>query len=355
MVTEINSVEDISSLLVAGFRNWNDYGCVTVKYEGNYALFNYRAEASFVNGWNNFEKMCRGLIINSVTGEIVARPFDKFFNWGEGGRKSESRIDIVTAKLDGSLGVLWRDGDTFRITTRGSFNSEQAQWATNFLNQHPHYRSLDTLFDEHNYLTLMFEIIYPSNRIVVDYGDKEDLVLIGARNRFTGEMLPYWRRAQLAGIYNFSLPEVYDFDVDVDTLISFANDLKGEEGFVVEFTDGSMYKIKASEYLRLHKLITNLSQAKALEMKRAGTSDEMLQSVPDEFLGEYRSWIAQIEAEFARIKSEVEEMYAQSPKDGERRDFAMWVKATCPHLMPHMFAMLDGKPIDDIIYKGMMK
>ena len=44
----------------------------------------------------------------------MARPFDKFFNWGEGswrngGRTTTADISFVTEKYDGSLGILYYD------------------------------------------------------------------------------------------------------------------------------------------------------------------------------------------------------------------------------------------------------
>ncbi|HRF99146.1 MAG TPA: hypothetical protein PLZ51_28235, partial [Aggregatilineales bacterium] len=74
-------------------------------------------------------------------------------------------------KMDGSLGILYRWQGAYYIATRGNFDSDQAIWATIFLRTH---YDLHNLADEY---TLLFEIIYPDNRIVVNYGQRQDLVL----------------------------------------------------------------------------------------------------------------------------------------------------------------------------------
>ncbi len=101
---------------------------------------------------------CRGLILDDLGG-IVARPFLKFFNFGEGGAgipvvplavqqasggggKGGSGGSgggggefIAYDKLDGSLGITYFYGGKAYIATRGSFVSEQAQVATRMLNE----------------------------------------------------------------------------------------------------------------------------------------------------------------------------------------------------------------------------
>jgi RNA ligase len=95
----------------------------------------------------------------------------------------------VYDKLDGSLGILYFYDDKPYIATRGSFTSEQAERANKIFQKkysHLHFNK------EHTYL---FEIIYPENRIVVDYGAKEDLILLAVLDTETGKdlELPDWK------------------------------------------------------------------------------------------------------------------------------------------------------------------
>jgi RNA ligase len=68
-------------------------------------ILNYTASCQYSRSWNHVTKQCRGLIVDG-NGFVVARPWPKFFNYGE---HEEGAFDlnapaVVTDKLDGSLG-----------------------------------------------------------------------------------------------------------------------------------------------------------------------------------------------------------------------------------------------------------
>src|SRR5687767_12047572 len=128
----IESMEQLQALVKAGETNWAQYGDVRAVYHEGLVLFNYTQQAQYAGRWNWFEQQSRGLILNAVTGEIVARPFPKFFNLGERTPAPNATIDYITEKWDGSLGILYRHNGQFKIATRGSFTGEQAVWATDY-------------------------------------------------------------------------------------------------------------------------------------------------------------------------------------------------------------------------------
>lgn len=332
-----------------GFNDWQSLGHVSVKPQGDLRIFNYTAEAQFEGRWNFFEQVSRGLILNVKTGEIVARPFDKFFNWGENDKVSPSKIKMVTEKMDGSLGILYRQVSDFRIATRGSFDGEQAIWATEFLQ---HNFTLTELPAE---MTLLFEIIYPSNRIVVDYQGRQDLVLLGIRNRITGKY--YTRQAVevIAEAVGFSLPTLYQFETPAQINEALKGLDANSEGWVVEFEDGQRFKFKGQEYLRLHKLINGLSFKNTLKCVANGSLGELREIVPDEFLGEVDRWVESIQTTVARLKQDIEQAFKEAPKGGARKDFALWVMAHHQPLASYMFARLDDRPIEPLIYKTAFK
>jgi len=103
---------------------------------GDLALFNYSEKCTYGRVWDDITLQCRGLIVNRHTGEVVERPFPKFFNLGEQLNYGQLPQDLtyqVFEKVDGSLGILYRHEFSYRIATRGSFTSEQALWATDFI------------------------------------------------------------------------------------------------------------------------------------------------------------------------------------------------------------------------------
>jgi RNA ligase len=346
-IDEIESIEHIQQLTVQGFTNWHHYGHVNARQQDDLLIFNYSVLAQSEARWNFFERVSRGLIINYKTGEIVARAFDKFFNWLEAGRTSNGEIVTVTEKVDGSLGVLYRTPGGYRVATRGSFSGMQAEWATRFLNDH---YDLTGLPDE---LTLLFEIVYPANRIVVDYRDRQDLVLLAVRNRHTGEYLPFFPDVERLGQrYRFSLPQVHTFN-EIRQLITRCRELDlSAEGFVVEFSDGSRFKFKGDRYLELQRLVMGLTFKNVLKAVSSGSTQTIFETVPDEFLTQVKQWVAEIEATVDEIKGRTINAIAQAPQES-RKEFALWVNANHQDLRPYLFQMFDGRDLEPLIYKSM--
>lgn len=67
-------------------------------------IYNYTQKAQFDRMWNETTMACRGLIMNGKGG-IIARPFNKFFNYGEYQGEIPSGEFEITEKMDGSLGL----------------------------------------------------------------------------------------------------------------------------------------------------------------------------------------------------------------------------------------------------------
>jgi RNA ligase len=345
---EITSLEQIQQLAMQGFEDWKRYGDVKATRKGDLLLFSYTTEAQYANRWNFFERVSRGLIIHRRSGEIVARPFDKFFHWLSG-PKASGHITVVLEKVDGSLGILYREKDEYFITTKGDFFSSQGEWATQFLRAH------FDLSDLPNELTLLFEIIYPENRVIVDYGDREDLILLAARNRFSGAYLPFFPDlVELAAHYGFSLPKVYPFN-NIDEIMQQTGKVGAEiEGWVIEFSDGQRFKIKGDRYVELHRLREHLTFKNVLAAVAAKSINFLLETAPDEFLVEVMEWVNEIQTTVQNLKERVEAAFVAAPK-ATRKDFALWVQANHRDISVYLFAMYDDEPIEPLIYKYAFK
>lgn len=315
-------------------------------------IFNYTEEVQYRNKWNKITLACRGLILDTVTGEIVARPWEKFFNFGQMDNRIDSNAPVeVTDKVDGSLGILYQrpDGE-FAIATRGSFASEQAIHATNLLNTL--YK--DYLVDwvgaywlERN--TYLFEIIYPDNRIVCNYGEMDDLVLLGAVDKQYGQYYgPDSAGAQIA--WPGPRTQVWKFDRFVDAL-SFP-DREGKEGVVIR-SGANIVKLKQADYVELHRIVTNLSPKTIWEMLARGQSiADICSNIPDEFHG----YVEKIGGELLERASQIKfaalvdynEVVMEVGKS-DRRAFAL--KAKDKRNSALLFSMLDGKPVTEQIWK----
>lgn len=306
-----------------------------------YANFDYSKSATYKREWNTVTINARGLIVNTETHEIVARPFPKFFNYGQDVEGYTDTINlsgpvVVSDKVDGSMGILYTlpDGRP-AIATRGSMNSEQAQHATALYRER--YEGKWTPMAG---VTYVFEIIYPENRIVLDYGHMDDLVLLGAVNIETGRSIPL---PDVAGDWVGPVAEVYTFSSFEEVLLQ---DIPAnKEGFVVHFIDSDdRLKVKGEDYMRMHAIMTNVT---ALDIWRhlseGGTVASFINSddVPDEYYNKIDAYAdslldehARIMAEGARIADEASQIVVE--KNLDRKDTFHMITELCGDEYPYL-------------------
>lgn len=224
------------------------------------SILNYTEKAQYERVWNPVTRTCRGLIVEQGTDEIVARPFPKFFNHNEPAATGINLTERVTVtdKMDGSLGILYplKSGG-HAIATRGSFTSEQALHATNIWARRYAHR-----WTPNPSYTYLFEIIYPGNRIVVDYGDNDDLVLLGAVHIETGRS--YSPDEMVSHGWPGIVVDIFPYRTFSEALA--APPRPGMEGLVVHFRETDQrVKIKQDDYVQLHRIITGFTARRLWE------------------------------------------------------------------------------------------
>lgn len=297
-------------------------------------IYNYTARAQYDRVWNECTLNCRGLILDKNR-EVIARPFQKFFNLGEHeGQHIPNETFEVYEKMDGSLGVLyWVNNQPF-IATRGSFDSAQSVKANELL--HVKYgKILDKLNPKYTYL---FEIIYPENRIVVDYGNEESLILLAIIETTTGQELP------LIDI-GFPVVKRYDGINEIDTLKSM--EVANKEGFVIRFKSGYRLKVKFDEYQRIHRIVTNVSSISIWEYLREEKDwDDILERVPDEFYHWVKNTRQQLTDQYQAILDQAKNDFKILET---RKETALYFQ-TCKYPAV-MFNLLTGKPVSETIWR----
>lgn len=323
-------------------------GLLVRRYHKNGLLqiLNYTQRVQYDRLWDDLTMQCRGLILDSEY-NVLARPFKKFFNWSE--LKSEDipnePFEVYT-KLDGSLGIIYWIDDVPYVATRGSFESEQAIRATKIL--HEKYSHIFPILKRDR--TYLFEIIYPQNRIVIDYSGLEDLILLAVIDNATGKDLPLqdiWMR----------IVTRHDGINDVESLKLLEKD--NEEGFVIKFQSGMRCKVKFSEYVRLHKILTQTSNIAIWEcLKNGNPLDELLERIPDEFFKWVKSTKEDLESQYHKIQNEALAAYNRihyaSLENGgvlNRKTFAIEVMKSHKKISGVLFNMLDNKDCAQVIWK----
>jgi len=319
-------------------------------------IWNYSEKVQYDNLWDDITTQTRGLVTDDK-GNIVARPFKKFFNDSEKKHSPTPDFDVYE-KMDGSLGILFYYEGEWVIATRGSFTSDQAVKGFEMLQKYD-YQKL------HKDYTYLFEIIYDDNRIVVKY-DYEDLVLLGMINTETGYDVDLYgegndvRLKNLITNLGFKVVKKYDGINDYSILKGMIKD--DEEGFVVRFSNGDRMKIKGDEYLRLHKIMTNVSTTAVWEMLSEGRDVlEIIKDVPDEFYNKVKSYVRDLKYTYLSLSE-----YAGKTHDGFRygkfgdkdpeptkKEFAEFLSMNNynPIIKALCFAMWDKKDYDKIIWK----
>lgn len=219
------------------------------------SIYNYTNRAQFMNKWTKSERVCRGLIVEDGTNKVIARGPEKFFNYGQPGAP-EFSLDspvLVTQKEDGSLGIGWHYDGFSGVATRGSFTSDQAIHASAHLTD-LNRQSLEWNLNHNS--TRIWEIVYPLNRIVLDYGDRDELIELGTVNNKSGLFTNRYRD-QIKGKWYMPLSEALAMPIPAD-----------EEGYVLDIyskefdiwghgTVVGHLKLKGEEYKILHGLLTN--------------------------------------------------------------------------------------------------
>lgn len=344
-------------LFVPSLEQLRDYQArhlITVRTRDDLIIANYTARAMYDRVWDEVTRICRGLILRLDRPwpegirieEVVALPFEKFFNVGETGEEIRSPIIEMTEKFDGCLGLLYRHVGAYRVATRGSFAGPQALWATTFV-QRFDLRALP------ENLTLLFEIIYPGSRIVVDYGGREDVVLLGVRDRVTGEDWFTKRVADLGASFGLTSAR------PTATIGSVAEALEAsvrlgpnEEGWVIRCADGQRWKVKGEAYRQLHRLLSRVSERAVLDAIAGGTIDELLDAVPEYYRPTVSRWKERIDRMIAENLDRLVVAFAAAPKT-MRKDFALWVTRHHRADAPSLFFMLEGKDPRPLIYKNL--
>lgn len=323
-----------------GYINEIEGGYIKANYhpeDDNLVILNYTELTTFEKRWNKYTMSARGLILDltEVTDNgriyILAKPFDKFPNFGSNeieGYEDDidfNKIESIMEKMDGSLGVSYFFKGEIRFATRGSFTSEQAIKATEIWRE-----KYSTKFNMQTYLdfpfTMLVEIIYPENRVVVDYDGLEDLVLLGCRyiekNYDHDEVTP--RFIEMFS-EDMGMPSAKQYNHSIETLLEMKKTISAnEEGWIIKFENGKRLKIKGEEYLQVHRIKHGMSTKAKYKAWAEGNLKEYIMMLPEEFRPELEAFEDKLERLKDSIYLMLNSIYIYAVEaHPERKDFAI--------------------------------
>ncbi|MDX3521955.1 RNA ligase [Streptomyces scabiei] len=380
-LSDLFSLRDLETAIVAGHVTRKAHPSLPI------SILTYTRTCQYERVWNRVTTRCRGLVADDATGEIVALPLPKFFNVGEhesGQPYAPGLPDEpfeVYDKVDGSLAVIFHYAGRWRVASKGSFVSVQATWAQRLLDG----RDTSGLVPGVTYLA---EILYPENRIVVDYGDRRDVVLLAAFAEDGTEVALAEAAAGWHGIGSVvtvrpALPLTELLAMTDGNRLPDGGAATGTdaEGFVLRFASGVRAKAKFAEYVRLHKVLTGVTErdiwrghgiqrfaglpakqvAQALNCSAEDVVasggrplDALLEQVPDEFDAWVRGVVAGIEKQVEDRERAIDETFRSlAHLAGDRGAFARAVRELPDAAVrPAMFLRLDDRPTELVTYRS---
>lgn len=346
------------------------------------SIYSYSRACQYEQYWTPVTTRTRGLIVEDTTGRVVAWCLPKFFNHGQHGKFDyapplpDEPFEVYD-KVDGSLGIVFHYEGGWHAASKGSFISGQAAWASRYVAE------ADTSALDPS-VTYLAEIVYPENRIVVNYGDRRDLVLLAAF-RADGTELPL-REAASAWDGIGGVVRTYDWSHTFGVLAALAEknqhldgaDATGTdaEGWVIRFASGVRTKTKLTGYVSLHYRLTSvgprhlwralavqlypectdvqIAQAVGVQtnevvgMRRTpgGPLAPLLADVPDEYDAWVRGVCDELKARAAELTATIEDGHRSlAHLVGDRGAYARAAKDFDGFVRAGMFLLLDGRPI----------
>lgn len=328
-----------------------EHGNISYRSHSIYDLkiYKYTQQCTFGGHWNPITSMCRGLVLNSNM-EVVANCIPKFFNYEEYARYTNIDINqpfTVTDKSDGSLIQVFMYNGNMIVSSSGAFENEYTLKAEQLLNTK--YQHLLPIIQATDRMNFIFELIAPLTKVVVSYGDLEELRLITVRD---DEGLEYDDYIQQCKDLGFDYVNVLDFK-DVDDVISKKKGVfENAEGFVVKFLDGSRIKFKYDEYFVIHKTLSHVNKRFVWDALSAG-NELKLENIPDESFDEIKAWESELLEEYHVIELICQELFDKimSMQLPSRKDIAMIIQKEYLEYSNILFYMLDNRDTASLIWK----
>lgn len=138
------------------------------------------------NIWNDITVQARGLFIEEETGNVVARGYNKTFNYGQTKTNSKRSLEnnlkfpvVAYEKYNGFLGLMsWYKDELFISSKNQAAGPFKELFKELWDKEDPEFKSrIETLLKREN-ATILFEVIHNSDKHIVDYHDKEFLAIL---------------------------------------------------------------------------------------------------------------------------------------------------------------------------------
>lgn len=333
-----------------------------VNQYNEFILIRYGLHEMVSNLWEDPDSIyreCRSITIDIKNEKIVLCPFKKFFNIDE---VNETKIDVIknkllnaklveiTDKLDGSMqAARWYNNDIFMS---GSMSLDRnSSWRLDdgyekLTNEHVN------MMKENDRFTFIFEYISLKDAHVVKYSKSDEgLYLLGMRDVYDGEQLPYRDVYKFSQKYNVKMAQIENKTIDEILELSKVESSDKKEGWVINI-DGHLIKLKCDDYVKLHGILNSLSSTNTIIKAIAhNTMDDLISKIPKahksriitiaNFINEYKSYI-----------DNLVDMYYKKAPQGNKKEFMIYVTKNVPRQLQGYVRLKFSKTKYNILCRG---
>lgn len=340
----------------------------SVMYKDDYTVINYNVAFEDTFQWNINDSLgsairreCRGLIFNSKTGDLISRPYSKFFNIGERNETDINKINlyephVVLEKLDGSMIRPIPTKEGFRLATKAGI-TDVAMNAEVFIADKPHYAKFINTAIKNNF-TPIFEWCSRKNRIVVDYPE-DQLILTAVRGNESGLYVLYSAMKEVAEQEGIPVVKAVDGLAvqNINLFVKQVREWDDGEGVVLRFNTGHMVKIKADYYVLRHKIKEQVSQEKnVIKIILEDGLDDLVPLLLESDVKLLQNFQKLFWKGVDEVSVELQELYNRSDENQSQKDFALFfVQSLLPKYQPFMFNMRKGMSAKDLLLEKISK
>lgn len=329
---------------------------IGVVAKDGYSIYSYNVV--FADTFDNdLVKEARGIII-SADGEIIRRPFEKFFNLYE---RPETKYDVLK---DVSIAYVMEKVDGAMISPFYD-NTGKIVWGTKRVAENFHkfieqrvrenyVRFVDVMLQ--NGYTPIFEYYHPDlkeSNIVLRY-NKEVFKLLAVRHIEKGYYLRLNTLALYADKFDLELPKVYQYLHTLDDCIEYVKGREHEEGLVIVFSNGQRVKLKTDWYVKRHKIKDQINMKHNMAKLILGIDDLSLDDLMPYIDEEDRQRIDSFSIDLEQCMKNVVRFVEQKVQQyKDEKDYALNEKdKRFSHIV---FGAVKGKDIFDMVKQDVEK
>jgi RNA ligase len=341
-------------------KDWYTVVNYMVAFDDTFSLIRERSHYNM-----KIRRECRGLIFDTATGNLISRPYHKFFNAGEREETAINKINlyephVVLEKLDGSMIRPIPTKEGFRLATKAGI-TDVAMNAEYFIADKKHYSQFIHKCFQRN-ITPIFEWCSRKNRIVVDYPE-DQLILTAMRYVSDGNYVHYDAMKNYASARDIPVVKAVDGLAvqNIDLFVKQVREWDDGEGIVLRFDNGHMVKVKADEYVLRHKSKDQISQEKnVLQVILDDSVDDVVPLLTPDDANRLKEFQGVFWASVVDLCIDMDHLFQIGTKKyPDKKDFAVeYVQKEIPPMYaPIMYAMKGGKgsrsTIVDMINKSL--